>query len=213
MNYDTEIGELENKLTDHNHDKYITTPEFNTLAADVFNSRLAKANLITKTDFYAKFSNLNRKINSNKSKNLFVENELKKLKTFDSIYFISKSHFEEDDTQNYLVFQPMYRYFNKITGVGSGGYIYYWRHKEFSDEKLTINLSYYGTKTRVEFNGSTLKQNKITFNHEIIENCLFGAVSLTTNADIDHNKYSEYEIGFDRHGSFSFAGIGLGRNG
>ena len=26
--------EIENKLTDHNHDKYITTPEFNTLASD-----------------------------------------------------------------------------------------------------------------------------------------------------------------------------------
>ena len=52
--YDTKISELEKKLTDHNHDKYITTPEFNTLAADVFNARLAQANLITKTDFDAK---------------------------------------------------------------------------------------------------------------------------------------------------------------
>ena len=41
------------KFTDHNHDKYITTPEFNTLAADVFKARLAHANLITKTDFNA----------------------------------------------------------------------------------------------------------------------------------------------------------------
>ena len=39
--YDTKISELEKKLTDHNHDKYITTPEFNTLAASVFNTRLA----------------------------------------------------------------------------------------------------------------------------------------------------------------------------
>ena len=30
--YNTKISELEKKLTDHNHDKYITTPEFNTLA-------------------------------------------------------------------------------------------------------------------------------------------------------------------------------------
>ena len=37
-NYDTEISELEKTLTDHNHDKYITTPEFNTLAASVFNA-------------------------------------------------------------------------------------------------------------------------------------------------------------------------------
>ena len=33
-----------------NHDKYITTPDFNTLAASVFNARLAQADLITKTD-------------------------------------------------------------------------------------------------------------------------------------------------------------------
>ena len=99
---------LKKKLTDHNHDKYITTPEFNNLAADVFNARLAQANLITKTDFDAKLSSLNRKITSNKSKHLLVENELKKLKTFDSSYFIGKRHFEEDGTQNYLVFQTMY---------------------------------------------------------------------------------------------------------
>ena len=70
---------LKKKLTDHNHDKHITTPDFNTLAADVFNARLAQENLITKTDFDAKLSNLNKKINSNKSKHLLVENELKKL--------------------------------------------------------------------------------------------------------------------------------------
>ena len=89
--YDTKITEIENKLTDHNHEKYITTPEFNTLAGDVFNPRLAQANLITKTDFDAKLSSLNRKITANKSKNLLVENELKKLKTFDLSYFIGKS--------------------------------------------------------------------------------------------------------------------------
>ena len=112
--YNTKITEIEKKLTDHNHDKYITTPEFNTLAADVFNARLAQANLITKTDFDAKLSSLNRKITQNKTKHLLVENELKKLKTFDSIYFIGKSHFQEDGTQNYLVFQPLSTYFKII---------------------------------------------------------------------------------------------------
>ena len=43
----------------------------------------------------------------NQSKHLLVENKLKKLKTFDSSYFVGKSHFEEDGTQNYLVFQPI----------------------------------------------------------------------------------------------------------
>ena len=81
------------------------------MAADVFNTRLAQANLITKTDFDTKLSSLNRKITANKSKHLLVENEFKKLKTFDSSYFRGKSHFEEDGTQNYLVFQPIQRIF------------------------------------------------------------------------------------------------------
>ena len=136
--YDTKITEIEKKLTDHNHDKYITTPEFNTLAADVFNARLAQANLITKTDFDAKLSSFNRKITSNKSEHLLAANELKKLKIFDSSYFIGKSHFEEDSTQNYLVFQPMCKYFKVITGVGNGRYIYYWQSKGLSDETIIL---------------------------------------------------------------------------
>ena len=77
-----------------------------------------------------------------------------------------------------------------------------------------------------------MRQNKVTYNngkivniyfvYEIsknysissyptLENCLFGAVSLTKNADIDKYKYSGYGIGFDRHGEFSF-GNGLGKN-
>ena len=68
--------------------KYIDTSEFNKLAVDVFNARLAQANLVIKTDFDAKLSSLNKKITQNKTKHLLVENELDKLKTFDSGYFI-----------------------------------------------------------------------------------------------------------------------------
>ena len=39
--YDTKVTDIENKLNNHNHDKYIITPEFNTLAADVFNARIS----------------------------------------------------------------------------------------------------------------------------------------------------------------------------
>ena len=59
---------------------------------------------MTKTDFYAKLSSFIRKITQNKTKYLLPENELNKLKSFDSSYFIGKSHFEEDGTKNYLVF-------------------------------------------------------------------------------------------------------------
>ena len=95
------------KLTDHKHDKDITPPEFNTLAADVFNAKLSHENLLTKRDFDAKLSSFNKKITSNRKTHLLVKNELKKLKKFDSSCFISNSHFEKDGTQNHLVFQPM----------------------------------------------------------------------------------------------------------
>ena len=52
--YNTKITDIENKLNNHNHDKYVATSEFNSLAANVFNARLAQANLIAKTDFDAK---------------------------------------------------------------------------------------------------------------------------------------------------------------
>ena len=72
--YNTKITEIEKKLTDYDHEKYISTPEFNILTSDVFNARLAQANLITKTEFDAKLSSLNRKITSNKSKHLLKMN-------------------------------------------------------------------------------------------------------------------------------------------
>ena len=39
-----------------------------------------------------------------------------------------------------------------------------------SSYKVTPQLSYYGTKTRVEFNGSCLKQDSVTFNHKKVVN-------------------------------------------
>ena len=97
---------------------------------------------------------------------------MNKLRTFDSGYFIGKSHFGEDGTQNYLVFQPMYRYFKVITNTD---YISSWKSKGLSaesfkppttsDNSLNPALNYHGTKTRVKFTGSFLKQSKISYNH------------------------------------------------
>ena len=70
-------------------------------------------------------SSLDIKIDENKTKNKSIENKLKKLKTFDLSYFIGKSRFEEDGVQNYLVFQPILRYFKikAIQNVSSRGYL------------------------------------------------------------------------------------------
>ena len=118
----------------------------------------------TKTDFDTKLLSLNRKITQNKTKDLLVETELNKLKTFDSSYFIGKSHFEEDGTQNYLVFQPINKYFKVITNTD---YISSWKSKGLSaesikppttsDNSLTPALNYYGTKTSIKFTGNCLK--------------------------------------------------------
>ena len=90
-------------------------------------------------------------------------------------YFIGKSHFEEDGTQNYLVFQPLNKYFKVITNTD---YVSSWKSKGLSaesikppttsDNSLTPALNYYGTKTRVKFTGSCLKQPKISYTHGTI---------------------------------------------
>ena len=53
-NYKTKVAEIEKKLNSLNHDKYIDIEEFSKLAADVFNVKLAQANLVTKSDLDAK---------------------------------------------------------------------------------------------------------------------------------------------------------------
>ena len=60
--YNTKVTEIENKLNNHNHDKYIDTPEFNKLAGDVFSVQLTQANLVTKTYFDGELSNLKKKL-------------------------------------------------------------------------------------------------------------------------------------------------------
>ena len=182
---------------------------------------------MTKTDFEA------REITKN-------ENELKKLKTFDLSYFRGKSHFEEDRAQNYLVFQPINRYFKVIDNKN---YISSWKSKGLSDEtikppatsdnSLTPLIDYLGNKIRLKFSGSCLKQPKLQYTHgttvniyivyelgasgsndndPTLKNCLFGAVTLTKNADIDKYECSGYGIGVDKRSIVSFPGGGFGQN-
>ena len=74
--------------------------------------RLEQANLITKTDFDAKLSSLNRKITANKTKHFLNDNDLS--------YYRGKQYFDDGNgKQNYLVFLPMGKYFklNSVVGV------------------------------------------------------------------------------------------------
>ena len=75
--YNSKTSDIDKKIAHLNHDKYITTQEFNKLTTENFNARLAQAGVITKTDFDAKLESLGKSITSNKTKHLLVENELK----------------------------------------------------------------------------------------------------------------------------------------
>ena len=83
--------------------------------------------------FDAKLSSLNTKITSNKTGHLLIERELKKLKTFGLGYFIGKSHFDEGGTQNYLVFQPILKYF-----LLNSNWITKWISKGLSNESFEV---------------------------------------------------------------------------
>ena len=142
------------------------------------------------------------------------QQQQQKIETVNSIYFWGKSHFEDDDTQNYIVFQMAYRYFKAISNNDAN--ILSWKSKELSDESikppypsnkmLNPSLNYVGAKGRVEFKWDCLKKEKISFDHgkvvniyivyEInkndnitsyptLENCLLGADKLTKYIGID----------------------------
>ena len=165
---------------------------------------------------------------------------MNKLETLDSVYFCSESYFEDDGTQNYLVFQAVSRNFKTVSTNDRN--ILSWKSIGLSDESmkppitsnklLNLSVDFVGTKARLKVNGDCLKQEKITVNHgkivniyivyEIersvnisssptLENCLFGAVKLTKRVDLDLYKYSGYGIGFDGKAFYSI-GDKVGRN-
>ena len=130
----------------------------------------------------------------------------------------------------------MYKYFESV-----GGEISSWESKELSSEKISSittsdgrvsKLAYDNARIKVKFNGDLLKLDKATYNHGPIvkiyivyklipttkdssftlQNCLFGVVKLTINADIDKYKYSGYGTGFDSRGSFTHPSGGYDRN-
>ena len=103
---------------------------------------------------------------------------MKKLKIFDSSYFIDKSHFKEDCAQSYLRQDKITYNHRKIVNI----YIVY-----------------------------EINNNNNTSSDPTLE-MFFVWCSLTKNANIDRYKYSEYGIGFDRHGSYSHPSGGTKRN-
>ena len=135
--YNSKNNEIENKITD-------TTPEFHKLTAENVAASLEQANLtskndianfVKKTDFDGKLKNLNKKATSNKSKYLLVENEWKKIQTFDSSLFTDQSYLSSDGAQLCLVFQSIYKTIVAFSGLVDT--ISEWESKGLPNEKFT----------------------------------------------------------------------------
>ena len=238
-NYNTKIIEIEDKIPDTiNLVTKILVNKVENKIPDISNLA-TKTTLTTVENKIPDINSLVKKSDYN-TKITGIENNIKKLQAYNLSYFRGKQYFDDGDgKQNPLVFLSMRKCFklNSILNVIDG--VLLWQSKGISNESikpptttnnsLTPRLSYYSTKIRLKFRGSCLKQPKFTFTHKksskylhcastshisepTIKNCLFGAITLTKNADIEKYRYSGYSIGFDRRLSFSFPSGVVGQN-
>ena len=135
---------------------------------------------------------------------MLVENVLKKLEKFDAAYYRGKCYSEEDGTQNYLVFQEAYKYFEDVD-VSKTLIKFYansWISKGLFNEKISSVtgferpfVEYINSKIKLKFDESILRQKLSTSigliaNYYIVyrlsprnssssivlENCLFGKI-------------------------------------
>ena len=159
-------------------------------------------------------------------------------------YYHGKQYFDEESgKQNYLVFLRISKYFKLNSVADTSDYVLSWQSKGLSIESikpptttnnsLTPELNYYGTKTNIKFTRSCLKQSSHIFKRKkvvniyiayeltassshdsdsTLKNCLFSRVTLTKNADIEMYKHSGYGIGFDKRSRFLFPSGGFGQN-
>ena len=127
---------------------------------------------------------------------------MNKLKTFDSSYFNGKSYFEEDGKQNYLVFQPLIKYF-KLNLIKRAYYALSCTCKGLSNESikppttsdnsLAPIINCYGTKLKLGFGWICLKQDNVTFSHGKIVN-IYIVYERISIANINGNRDSNLSV-------------------
>ena len=87
-----------------------------------------------------------------------------KLPGFDSNCLHGKSHFKDDGTQNYLVFQPISRYLKTVANTSK---VTAWESKGLFDESIKLpstsnnsqnpEINYFGNARIQEFHGNCCK--------------------------------------------------------
>ena len=182
---------VENKIPD------ISSLATTSALITVENKILDISNLVTKTDFDSKLKAISNRVTRNKAKDLLLDNELKKLKSFDTDYFKGKS------------LQLSITYLN-FYGDSLSAPVLSWNPKRLSKEIIKAPKSnnkilspiveniFDPQKIKLKFNGSYLIQDQIRHtpqtivniyivdeitkknsrnNYPALENCLFGLLN------------------------------------
>ena len=220
----TELATVENKILD------ISGLATASALTAVENKIPDTTNLVTKTDFDAKLKNISDRVAKNKSKYLLLDNELKKLRTFNADYFEGKNYFEGGDgTQNMLVFQVKGEYFGRAS-LGSTEY-YTWKSEGNSDENfcynggninknltnpthISLSSDQYLFQDAAKAISSSVVNVYICYKllpkninrNNVFKFFLFGAIDAARPNNTkypDNFIYSWWGIGFDRDGTFS----------
>ena len=196
-NYNTKITKLENKISDTSN--LVKKTDYNTKIVELENKIPDISNLVKKTDF--KDGALNCYVFQPLFKYLEVAH------VGNITYILSRKSRGSHDT--------------KVKAIAINNYL------------LHPQIDIYDMgKIRIKFNGSFLNRFSPTMphrnvvniyivyeitsdykdiNYPTLENCLFGSVKLTKNANIDKYEYFGYGIGFDRQSSLSI-GNETGKN-
>ena len=193
-------------------------------------------NFVLKTDFITKFTRLENKIPNTSglvkktdynNKITEVENKIPDINGLATKTALTAVENKIPSISNLATKTALTTVENKIPSIS--GLV---KKIDYNIKIADINpeLNYYGTKTEIKFTRSSLKQSRHIPPHKkvvniyivyeleassshdsdpAIKNCLFGAVTLTKNADIEKYRYSGYGIGFDRRSSFSFPSVGF----
>ena len=173
-----DISDLVNKIyynakVSDIHVKYFTTSNYNKFRKEMLDAKIKEKGLLVKSDISNLVKNFDLYTKLTTQTTNAESDKIVKLQAFDSSYFCGKSHFEDNGTQNHLAFKPSCRCFIKI---GNSSRTSTWKPKKLSDEiikpsstsnnSLAQALNYMNVKIRLKFDGSCLKQDKLTFIHK-----------------------------------------------
>ena len=231
--FNTKVTEIEGKIPS------ISSLATNSALTAVEDKIPDVSSLVRKTNLDTELREISYRVTSNKSRHFQIENNLKKLEKFYSSYFKCKSHFEEDGTKNYLVFQGVYTYLEDadVSKTLIKFHANSWTSKGLSNEKISSVtifehpfIEYTNARIKLKFDESISRQELLPYigsiadycivyrlsprtnsSSIVLENCLFGKIKMIKNADTDKYKYQGHVIGFDSTGTFTRPDGGAGK--